>query len=560
MMRRVMSISLALLLLVSGLLIAYRVHLRMRENVISQHGEKLEEVVNSVDWSAHGRLYDYQEMLKCVTGRRAFIEAENIWLETGNTEELLFRIEENLLIQRQGVKTILAIQNGSVMLSVDGETGYALPEQQEDMFICTDVDGNFYLGISCSSREVSYAVLLDLDTLCDFLAESSAVNNADRMILMDRNREVVISCKDGITTVELPTEEVVNQSPAQTLAWQAIGTDYRETNHYEVKARDGRETTGFALIGDGGSQNGFFTICILDAYDVHMHDLKVASVQIIACCGVILLGLMLLLSYINKESRKAREVEEEVAQLKERQQTLEKINEQTQQLAHHQRLETIGTLTSSISHEFNNLLTPIMSYSLLTLEKLPADEVELYDNVLEIYNASRKAKVIISRLSDLARKNTQKHFQEASVDDLIKKALDIAMPAKPEDVEIKLNLNCWDIRIPVNEIQICQMLLNLIINAFQAMPEGGVLEIQTIFDDDLVKILVTDTGDGIPEDIRDRIFDPFFTTKESGKGTGLGLAIVAQMVEDHKGTVELLDTEKRGSSFRICLPRKTELN
>ena len=560
MMRRVMSISLALLLLVSGLLIAYRVHLRMRENVISQHGEKLEEVVNSVDWSAHGRLYDYQEMLKCVTGRRAFIEAENIWLETGNTEELLFRIEENLLIQRQGVKTILAIQNGSVMLSVDGETGYALPEQQEDMFICTDVDGNFYLGISCSSREVSYAVLLDLDTLCDFLAESSAVNNADRMILMDRNREVVISCKDGITTVELPTEEVVNQSPAQTLAWQAIGTDYRETNHYEVKARDGRETTGFALIGDGGSQNGFFTICILDAYDEHLHDLKVASVQIIACCGVILLGLMLLLSYINKESRKAREVEEEVAQLKERQQTLEKINEQTQQLAHHQRLETIGTLTSSISHEFNNLLTPIMSYSLLTLEKLPADEVELYDNVLEIYNASRKAKVIISRLSDLARKNTQKHFQEASVDDLIKKALDIAMPAKPEDVEIKLNLNCWDIRIPVNEIQICQMLLNLIINAFQAMPEGGVLEIQTIFDDDHVKILVTDTGDGIPEDIRDKIFDPFFTTKESGKGTGLGLAIVAQMVEDHKGTVELLDTEKRGSSFRICLPRKTELN
>ena len=560
MMRRVMSISLALLLLVSGLLIAYRVHLRMRENVISQHGEKLEEVVNSVDWSAHGRLYDYQEMLKCVTGRRAFIEAENIWLETGNTEELLFRIEENLLIQRQGVKTILAIQNGSVMLSVDGETGYALPEQQEDMFICTDVDGNFYLGISCSSREVSYAVLLDLDTLCDFLAESSAVNNADRMILMDRNREVVISCKDGITTVELPTEEVVNQSPAQTLAWQAIGTDYRETNHYEVKARDGRETTGFALIGDGGSQNGFFTICILDAYDEHLHDLKISSVQIMACCGVVLLGLVLLISCMNVEFRKAREVEEEVAQLKERQRTLEKINEQTQQLAHHQRLETIGTLTSSISHEFNNLLTPIMSYSLLTLEKLPADEVELYDNVLEIYNASRKAKVIISRLSDLARKNTQKHFQEASVDDLIKKALDIAMPAKPEDVEIKLNLNCWDIRIPVNEIQICQMLLNLIINAFQAMPEGGVLEIQTIFDDDLVKILVTDTGDGIPEDIRDRIFDPFFTTKESGKGTGLGLAIVAQMVEDHKGTVELLDTEKRGSSFRICLPRKTELN
>ena len=67
---------------------------------------------------------------------------------------------------------------------------------------------------------------------------------------------------------------------------------------------------------------------------------------------------------------------------------------------------------------------------------------------------------------------------------------------------------------------------------------------------------MTDTGSGIPEDIRGRIFDPFFTTKESGKGTGLGLAIVAQMVEDHKGTVELIDTDNPGSSFRMCLPRK----
>ena len=74
------------------------------------------------------------------------------------------------------------------------------------------------------------------------------------------------------------------------------------------------------------------------------------------------------------------------------------------ELAHHQRLETIGTLTSSISHEFNNLLTPIMGYSLLTLENLPDEENELYDYVLEIYNASQKAKTIISRLSDLSRK------------------------------------------------------------------------------------------------------------------------------------------------------------
>ena len=559
MRRRVMSISLALLFLASGLLIAYRVHLHMRENVISQHGEKLEDVVDSVDWSAYSRVYGYRETLKYVMENNGFVEAETVWLEKGDAEAILSYMTESLLMQGKDVKAVLAIQDGTVVLSTDGDTGYTIPKYQEDLFICTDGLNDFSLGITYSSRGITYAVLLDLGALCDFLAESSAVNNTDRMILMDRNREAVICRKDGITTVELPTEDVVNESPAQTLAWQAIGTDIRETNHYEQKTHDGGETMGYALIGNAGSRNGFFTICILDDYDAHMRDLNGSSIQIMVCGGIILLGLVLLLFYINVESRKTREAEEEIAQLKERQMILEKINEQTQQLAHHQRLETIGTLTSSISHEFNNLLTPIMSYSLLTLEKLPADEIELYDNVLEIYNASRKAKVIISRLSDLARKNTQKHFQESCVDDLIKKALDIALPAKPEEVEIKLNLNCWDIRIAVNEIQICQMLLNLIINAFQAMLEGGVLEIQTIFDDDHVKILVTDTGSGIPEDIRERIFDPFFTTKESGKGTGLGLAIVAQMVEDHKGTVELLDTGKPGSSFRICLPRKAEV-
>ena len=83
---------------------------------------------------------------------------------------------------------------------------------------------------------------------------------------------------------------------------------------------------------------------------------------------------------------------------------MEALNRKNQELAHHDRLQTIGTLTSSIAHEFNNLLTPIMGYSILVLEQLPSDAEELYDNVLEIYNSSRKAKEIIARLSDLSRK------------------------------------------------------------------------------------------------------------------------------------------------------------
>ena len=268
-----------------------------------------------------------------------------------------------------------------------------------------------------------------------------------------------------------------------------------------------------------------------------------------------LLGLIFLMLHaciLYMENRKASK---ELQQLNERQKKLEEINRQTQQLAHHQRLETIGTLTSSISHEFNNLLTPIMSYSLMTLEKLPPSEEELADNLIEIFNASEKAKEIISRLSDLSRKNSPNTFRTASLDVLIQKALTIATPAKPKAVEVRLNLNCWDQRIRVNEIQITQMLLNLILNAFHAMEDSGVLEIETTYDDHFITLQVSDTGCGIPEELHKKIFEPFFTTKDSGKGTGLGLAIVAQVVEDHRGTIHVTSQPGKGTAFTVKLPR-----
>lgn len=283
------------------------------------------------------------------------------------------------------------------------------------------------------------------------------------------------------------------------------------------------------------------------------------SLHLAISLGVFLLGVLLLVSCVAtllyENYRNARELK----RLQERQEVLEQIKERTQALAHHQRLETIGTLTASISHEFNNLLTPIMSYSLLTLEKLPPEEEELYDNILEIYNASQKAKVIISRLSDLSRKNAPRHFRTGCVDDQVRKALEIAMPAKPEQVTVKLNLNCLDIPIRANEIQLCQMFLNLMLNAFQAMENGGTLEIDTTFDDDLVHVYLQDTGIGIPAQIRDKVFAPFFTTKESGRGTGLGLAIVAQVVEDHNGYVGFDDVPGGGTRFHVALPRQKDI-
>lgn len=257
---------------------------------------------------------------------------------------------------------------------------------------------------------------------------------------------------------------------------------------------------------------------------------------------------------IHRSSRLRREADD----LRARNEAMEELNRRTRELAHHQRLETLGTLTSSIAHEFNNLLTPIMGYSLMVLEKLPAEEEELYDNILEVYNASCTAKKLITRLSDLSRKNTDSTFRPASMDELIQKTLVVAEPARKDNVEIRLDLNCQDQRIRVNEIQISQLILNLILNAFQAMEEkGGVLTIKSSFDDRNVYLRVKDTGCGISEENRRRIFDPFFTTKESGRGTGLGLAIADQVVQAHRGSIRVESREGQWTVFTVCLPRES---
>ena len=289
--------------------------------------------------------------------------------------------------------------------------------------------------------------------------------------------------------------------------------------------------------------------------DTGLEEIRHTTQLLTSSLIFILLGLIFLLFYAGILYMENRRASRELQQLNQRQQRLEEINRQTQQLAHHQRLETIGMLTSSISHEFNNLLTPIMSYSLMTLEKLPPSEEELADNLIEIFNASEKAKEIISRLSDLSRKNSPNTFRTASLDGLIQKALTVATPAKPREVEVKLNLNCWDQRIRANEIQIMQMLLNLILNAFHAMEDTGTLEISTTYDDHFLTLQVADTGCGIPAELHGKIFEPFFTTKDSGKGTGLGLAIVAQVVEDHAGTIRVSSLPGSGTTFTVNIPR-----
>lgn len=296
-----------------------------------------------------------------------------------------------------------------------------------------------------------------------------------------------------------------------------------------------------------------------DDHGEMLDSIRTTALYFMSFGAMVVAGIGILLVLLMQLIRRSVRIQREADALRRKNEAMEALLEKKEQLAHRQRLETIGTLTASIAHEFNNLLTPIMGYSMLALEKLPPEEEELYDNLLEVYNASRKAKTIISRLSDLSRKNTDTTFREVSPDDLIRKTLDVADPARPEQVELRLDLNCWEQRIRANELQLSQLFLNLILNGFQAMEDcGGTLTIQTCYDDAFVEVRVSDTGCGIPEENRKRIFQPFFTTKEPGKGTGLGLAIAAQVAEDHHGSITVESKLGEGTSFCVRLPRETK--
>lgn len=241
----------------------------------------------------------------------------------------------------------------------------------------------------------------------------------------------------------------------------------------------------------------------------------------------------------------------ELRLLQEKRAALEEISRRSRELAHNQRLQTLGTHTSSVAHEFNNLLTPIMGYSLMAMELLPEQEGELYDDLLEIYRASDRARETIARLSALYGKSPAPARRMVEPNALVHKALSTV---RPSGVEVETALECRDAWVLGDETQLIQILVNLILNACHAMEGGGRLTLSTRSAGGKVLISVADTGRGIPRALLSRVFEPFFTTKGVGQGTGLGLAIARQVAEEHGGRLTADSKEGEGSVFTVTLP------
>ena len=304
---------------------------------------------------------------------------------------------------------------------------------------------------------------MDLSLFYRQVAGGLTTSPRDQILLLDAGGQVLLRQTGQEIRVELAADGLAGE-PGLGFLLQCQREGQEGACFYEAEGYTAR----MAVIPAAGN-NGIFAVGVSEDFDQVSRPIRRSALLLTTGGGLVIAGVLLLAGLNLRSGRRNERAQRELALLQEKNAAMEALNRKNQELAHHDRLQTIGTLTSSIAHEFNNLLTPIMGYSILVLEQLPSDAEELYDNVLEIYNSSRKAKEIIARLSDLSRKNTSLTFQYVSPDELVRKVLAVASPARPPHVEVRTDLACRHLWLRGNEIQLSQMLLNLILNAYHAM-------------------------------------------------------------------------------------------
>ena len=240
-------------------------------------------------------------------------------------------------------------------------------------------------------------------------------------------------------------------------------------------------------------------------------------------------------------------------------------NELRGQLSQRQRIESIGELAGGIAHDFNNLLSPILGYTDMALSEMDPS-APLFSDLLEIRTAGKRAKDLVHKLLTFGRRQilSPEFLNLNTVTEDLRSMLTHLVRA---DVSIHFGLSPDLWTVYADPVHVQQILVNLVVNACDAMPNGGRLAIQTMntralprssgIEDgqEYVILRVEDTGTGMTEAVREKIFAPFFTTKEKGHGTGLGLATVYSVVKQHDGHI-FVDTESgKGSRFDVYLPR-----
>jgi len=215
-------------------------------------------------------------------------------------------------------------------------------------------------------------------------------------------------------------------------------------------------------------------------------------------------------------------------------------------------LESLGALSAGMAHELRNPLTSIKGYAQYIKLEL-GESNALNEDISIVIDEVDRLNTIIDRFLDFARPK-ELNLELSNINEVLKLVVKlISKEMLPENIDIVMDIAKVP-DIPFDFEQIEQVLLNISMNAIQAMPDGGILTVHSVFLEasNIIEVMLQDTGVGISDGNQDKIFEPFFTTKN--KGTGLGLAICSIIVENHKGVIEVLSAPTIGTKFTIKLP------
>ena len=556
-----MLIICGILFVFMGSALALRGNSQSKKIITDQQDEILFQLASTIDNNLTSILSGIQNQVYYTSSSSAFKSAETQFMEKGQKSELWNLLRYNSLCESELIDGIICYKNGSLVLSTK-EGRYDNIQFYDSMGnyrmkLCRRMNDKYYMAFQFGGNysELKYYALIDLNALYNQVADTSE-EYVRQIVLYNYKLSIVIApVKGKIRAIRMPEYWKEGYDVIGEYISDCAKSTEESVQSLQYEDTDGKEKKVYLATRPAENcKNKNFSITVLTDYKSMYAPLSSININLIGNMTVIALGLCMLIGGYVKIGSEHRRANVEIQELKEKNEAARELLERTKKLEHIQRLELLGTMTSGISHEFNNLLTPIMGYSIMSLEMLPEGNDELSENIIEIYNASKKAKDIVKRISELSKKNNSDSLTPVNIDELILKVESMIKPATPDNIRIAVQLRAGTVRVRANETQMTQVLMNIMLNGVHAMEEnGGVLSVSTSENGGKLKISIRDSGSGISPEVMPHIFDPFFTTKEAGKGTGLGLAIVKNILDELGADLKVDSEPGKGTEFDISL-------
>lgn len=564
-----------------GIVLIIAIYFNLEQKEVKSTEEQLVLIARSAARNLENYLGGYQKDFHIIASSPQFEEGFREYRQTGDSRALVEFLSGYNTATGSNVGDILITDSsGRVLVGTGVNTPYVnctdMLDINSSMLVFSSPDGSLYLGLSAPLAE-GYRIMsmVNIEKMYTDTASSMDIGekgyvmykHSSGMIIMHPVKEqigwdVLDDRKKKYPDYDFSDLEGLIARQKQGLSAVEIYTSYWWADEKPPKVK---KISAYcpAYVGED-----FIIVSTVADFNEIMSPLNF---------GLLLMGAVLLMLggtftsmvvLLVRSIGERQGVERENLYLRDLNSSLEEMHRSEEKLRHFQRLETIGTLTGGIAHELNNMLTPIMAYSVLLLEEFPPED-ERRQDVEEIYSASAKAKEVIQQISLISRKDSDVAFVRLNLHEELTRALRMVGSVKPKgmtlDILLELPHNC---QMMGSSTQLTQVILNLCTNAFQAMePQGGTLTVTGGLEGgqpgqqasgEVAVIRFSDTGPGIEPRLLPRIFDPFFTTKRTGEGTGLGLSIVQSIVESHSGNIEVDSVVGQGSIFTLRLPVTTQ--